>query len=225
MQSAIEKLREYRDTGYRSPDEIIKLWTNILCECDLSILGDEKWLVLEQVFKSSLLCSNSYIAHQCLEQLNEHFQKTSPASITLNAMYFEFIGEFDKTKQIISTLLDDNEILDDNETNDIKKLIYLIKFLVHICKRSYDIPSSCLSLIECYCQKMTEVIINDNALDDIRKSLNEIKHLLKSINLNDVHKDKIDLILDHIDSCFLRLSVCYYLGIINLLFLFISCLV
>ncbi|CAF1409642.1 unnamed protein product [Rotaria sp. Silwood1] len=109
MQSTIEKLREYCETDYRSLHEVIKLWTNVLSKCDLSILGDEKWSVLEQVFKSSLLCSNSYIARECLQQLNKYFSKTSPASITLNTMYFEFIGEFDKAKQIISTLLNDNE--------------------------------------------------------------------------------------------------------------------
>ncbi|CAF5131994.1 unnamed protein product, partial [Rotaria sp. Silwood1] len=176
MQSAIEKLREYRDTG------------------------DEKWLVVEQVFKSSLLCSNSLIAHDCLQQMNEHFQTTSPASIALNAMYFEFIGEFDKAKQTISTLFDDNE------TNGFKKSINLINFLVHICKNSYDIPSSCLSHIEGYCQKMAEAIINNSALNELTKSLNEIKNLLKSINLNDAHKDKINLILDNIDYYFLHLS-------------------
>ncbi|CAF5022979.1 unnamed protein product, partial [Rotaria sp. Silwood1] len=200
MQSAIEKLREYRDTGCRSSDEVIKLWTNVLSKCNLSILGDEKWLVVEQVFKSSLLCSNSLIAHDCLQQMNEHFQTTSPASIALNAMYFEFIGEFDKAKQTISTLFDDNE------TNGFKKSINLINFLVHICKNSYDIPSSCLSHIEGYCQKMAEAIINNSALNELTKSLNEIKNLLKSINLNDAHKDKINLILDNIDYYFLHLS-------------------
>ncbi|CAF3713237.1 unnamed protein product [Rotaria sp. Silwood1] len=181
MQSAIEKLREYRDTGCRSSDEVIKLWTNVLSKCNLSILGDEKWLVVEQVFKSSLLCSNSLIAHDCLQQMNEHFQTTSPASIALNAMYFEFIGEFDKAKQTISTLFDDNE------TNGFKKSINLINFLVIV-------------------KKMTEAIINNSALNELTKSLNEIKNLLKSINLNDALKDKINLIINNIDYYFLHLS-------------------
>ncbi|CAF1409644.1 unnamed protein product [Rotaria sp. Silwood1] len=53
---------------------------------------------------------------------------------------------------------------------------------------------------------MAEAIVNNNALNDLKKPLNEIKNLLKSINLNDVLKDKINLILDNIDSCFLHLS-------------------
>ncbi|CAF4680813.1 unnamed protein product [Rotaria sp. Silwood1] len=53
---------------------------------------------------------------------------------------------------------------------------------------------------------MAEAIVNNNALNDLKKPLNEIKNLLKSINLNDVPKDKINLILDNIDSCFLHLS-------------------
>ncbi|CAF1183444.1 unnamed protein product [Rotaria sordida] len=53
---------------------------------------------------------------------------------------------------------------------------------------------------------MTEAIINNSALNDVKKSLNEIKNLLKSTNLNDGHNDKMNLILDNIDSCFLQLS-------------------
>ncbi|CAF4160308.1 unnamed protein product, partial [Rotaria sordida] len=47
-QSAVEKLRKYRDENYRSYDEIIELWTQILSKRNLSSLGDEKWLILEQ---------------------------------------------------------------------------------------------------------------------------------------------------------------------------------
>ena len=71
MQSAIEKLRKYRDENYRSHDEIIELWTDVLSNRNLSSLGDEKWLILEQVFKSALHCSKQSIALQCLEQLKK----------------------------------------------------------------------------------------------------------------------------------------------------------
>ena len=109
MQSAVEKLRKYRDENYRSHDEIVDLWTENLSRRNLSSLGDEKWLILEQVFKSALHCSKQSIARQCLEQLEKQFKKTSRRVTTLNAMYFESIGEFEKAEDIYSVLLEDNE--------------------------------------------------------------------------------------------------------------------
>jgi len=109
MQSAVEKLRKYRDENYRSHDEIIELWTDNLSRRNLSSLGDEKWLILEQVFKSALHCSKQSIASQCLEQLEKQFKTTSRRVTTLNAMYFESIGEFERSEDIYSALLEDNE--------------------------------------------------------------------------------------------------------------------
>jgi ER membrane protein complex subunit 2 len=109
MQSAIDKLRQYRDENYRCHDEIVDLWRNHLCERNLSSLGDEKWLVLEQVFKSALHCSKQSLALQCLEQLEKQFKKNSRRVMTLQAMYYESIGDFAQADAIYSSLEDDNE--------------------------------------------------------------------------------------------------------------------
>lgn len=109
MQSAVEKLRKYRDENYRSHDEIVDIWTENLSRRNLSSLGDEKWLILEQIFKSALHCSKQSLARQCLEQLEKQFKPTSRRVLTLNAMYFESIGEFERAEETYSTLLEDNE--------------------------------------------------------------------------------------------------------------------
>jgi tetratricopeptide (TPR) repeat protein len=109
MQTAVEKLRKYRDENYRSHDEVIDLWTEVLSKRNLSSLGDEKWLILEQVCKSALHCSKQSLARQCLEQLEKQFKTTSRRVTTLNAMYYESIEEFERADAIYSTLLEDNE--------------------------------------------------------------------------------------------------------------------
>jgi tetratricopeptide (TPR) repeat protein len=109
MQAAIEKLRKYRDENHRSHDEIVDLWTDVLSNRSLSSLGDEKWLILEQVFKSALHCSKQSIARQCLDQLEKQFKPTSRRVTTLNAMYCESIQDFERAEQIYSSLLEDNE--------------------------------------------------------------------------------------------------------------------
>ncbi|CAF0755760.1 unnamed protein product [Rotaria sordida] len=127
-------------------------------QCHLSTLGDEKWLILEQVFKSALHCSKKSMAYQCLEQIEKKFQKTSPLLITLSAMYFESIGDFEKAEKISSTLIEENEI------NDIKKFLGLTNYLLHICRKSHDLPLTCVKLFEGYCRKITKDINNDNSL-------------------------------------------------------------
>ncbi|CAF1421534.1 unnamed protein product [Adineta ricciae] len=90
MQSAIEKL-------------------HVLAKRNLSSLGDEKWLILEQVFKSALHCSKQSIARHCLDQLEKQFKPTSRRVTTLNAMYHESIDDFKSADDIYSNLLDENE--------------------------------------------------------------------------------------------------------------------
>ncbi|CAF4318427.1 unnamed protein product [Rotaria magnacalcarata] len=105
-------------------------------------LGDEKWIILKQVFKSALNCSNKSLACQCLEQLEKQFKETSPHIITLHAMYFESIGELDKAQEIYSTLTADNT------TDVIKKLIDLVNHLLDVCENIPDIPLTCLNTIK-----------------------------------------------------------------------------
>jgi tetratricopeptide (TPR) repeat protein len=109
MQSAVEKLRQYRDENSRSHDEVIELWMKILSKSKLSSLGDEKWLILEQVFKSALHCSQETIADECLEQLTKQFQSTSRRLSILKAMYYESRGEYHKAEDVYTALLKDNE--------------------------------------------------------------------------------------------------------------------
>ncbi|CAF2042868.1 unnamed protein product [Rotaria magnacalcarata] len=109
MQSAIEKLRKYREENYRSHDEVIELWKTVLSKHNLSSLGDEKWLVLEQVFKCALHCSQQPIALECLGQLTKEFKSTSHRLSVLKAMYDESIGDYEKAEQVYSALLKDNE--------------------------------------------------------------------------------------------------------------------
>jgi tetratricopeptide (TPR) repeat protein len=109
MQSAVEKLRKYRDENYRLHDEIIEIWTKVLSKYNLSSLGDEKWLILEQVFKSALHCSQQSISYECLEQLTKQFKSTSRRLSVLKAMHYESTGEYGKAEEIYSTLLEDNE--------------------------------------------------------------------------------------------------------------------
>ena len=109
MQSAVNQLRQYREENSRSHDEAIELWSTILSKHDLSTLGDEKWLILEQIFKSALHCSQQALASDCLQQLTNQFKPTSRRVSILRAMFHEFTEEYDKAQEIYSTLLAEND--------------------------------------------------------------------------------------------------------------------
>ena len=109
MQSAVEQLRKYREENSRSHDEVVELWTNVLSKHNLSKLADEKWLIIEQVFKSALHCFQLVLASQCLKQLTEQFKSPSRRLAILRGMYYETTGEYDKAEEIYSDLLKDNE--------------------------------------------------------------------------------------------------------------------
>lgn len=123
MQSAIEKLRIYREENHRCHDEVVDLWNDILSKRSLSSLGDEKWLVLEQVFKSALHCSKTSMASECLEQLERQFQSSSRRVSILRAMYYESIGEFAKAQDIYRLL----EEADETDAVVRKRKISLLK--------------------------------------------------------------------------------------------------
>ncbi|CAF4007585.1 unnamed protein product [Rotaria sordida] len=198
MELAIEKFRKYCHKYYRSDEEIIELWTNILSKYDLSTLADEKWLILETVCKSALHCSKQSIARQCLEQLEQQFETTNPRIITLNAMYFESIGEYEKAEEISSKLIENNE------TNVINKLLALINYLVDICINFPDCPSSCLKSIQQYCQQINEAIDDSGSCieqNDFKTILIEIKNFIELMNLNDFQQEKINRIISVIKNC------------------------
>jgi len=109
MQAAVEKLRRYRDENVRSHDEVIEIWTKILSQRKLSPFGDEKWLILEQVFKSALHCAQNPIAYECLDQLSKQFKPTSRRLQVLKAMYYESTDKYDEAKDVYDSLLKEDE--------------------------------------------------------------------------------------------------------------------
>ncbi|CAF0783739.1 unnamed protein product [Didymodactylos carnosus] len=109
MQAAVEKLRKYRDENYRCHDEVLEIWQKHLSQRNLSSLGDEKWLILEQVLKSALQCNQLDVADKCTEILAKQFKQTSRRISTLYAMSYEARDDYDRADKIYQSLSQDNE--------------------------------------------------------------------------------------------------------------------
>jgi hypothetical protein len=63
-----EQLREWREDGGRHSDETVQYWDEGLQGC-LEQLGEERWMVLEQVAVAALDCNRVGVVEECLKRL------------------------------------------------------------------------------------------------------------------------------------------------------------
>ncbi len=79
--------RSWREDNIRESEDVVELWQSVLAK-NLSRLGDEGWLVLEQVFIASLDCHNMDLAKFCHKKLEHQFPDSLRVQ-RLKAMEYE----------------------------------------------------------------------------------------------------------------------------------------
>nr|CAG4648206.1 EOG090X0CGE [Moina brachiata]SVE93234.1 EOG090X0CGE [Moina brachiata] len=100
-------LRNWREENCRQSEDIVDLWQNVLSNY-LGKLGDEGWLVLEQVFVAALDCHNIQLANNCLSKLNQQF----PGSLRvkrLKALKFSALEQYDDAMDILEDIIKKDE--------------------------------------------------------------------------------------------------------------------
>lgn len=98
------KMKKWRDEGYRNSEEIADLGENLLKDYS-SKLGDETWVLLEQVCIASFDCNRLQVAERCLEALEKQFPK-SKRVMKLRGMLYEADGQYDLANRIYDELLE-----------------------------------------------------------------------------------------------------------------------
>ena len=98
------KMKKWRDEGYRNSEEIADLGENLLKDYS-SKLGDETWVLLEQVCIASFDCNRLQLAERCLEALEKQFPK-SKRVMKLRGMLYEADGQYDLANRIYDELLE-----------------------------------------------------------------------------------------------------------------------
>ena len=98
------KMKKWRDQGYRNSEEIADLGENLLKDYS-SKLGDETWVLLEQVCIASFDCNRLQLAERCLEALEKQFPK-SKRVMKLRGMLYEADGQYDLANRIYDELLE-----------------------------------------------------------------------------------------------------------------------
>ncbi|XP_054719635.1 ER membrane protein complex subunit 2-like [Uloborus diversus] len=106
-QKARDTLRQWRDDNLRSSEEIVEIWQDVLVNY-VHKLGDEKWLVYEQVCLAALDCHRLDIAQECLQALDAQF----PGSLRvrkLRAMEFEALDRYEDALKLYESILQHDE--------------------------------------------------------------------------------------------------------------------
>ncbi|VDK32330.1 unnamed protein product [Taenia asiatica] len=118
---ALSELREIRENNLRKSATVVRLWTSDI-EPKIHRLGNEKWIILEQVLIAALDVGNLDLAQVCLNHLRKRFPDSSRVK-RLHGMYLEALNQTDEARNIYKQILD-------KETTDVvarKRLITIFK--------------------------------------------------------------------------------------------------
>nr|SVE75359.1 EOG090X0CGE [Daphnia dolichocephala] len=100
-------LRNWREENCRQSEEVVDLWTEVLAT-NFGKLGDEGWLVLEQVFIAALDCHNMEVANFCLSKLNQEFPDSMRVK-RLKAMKYEALERYEDALDILELIIKKDE--------------------------------------------------------------------------------------------------------------------
>ncbi|XP_050040688.1 ER membrane protein complex subunit 2-A-like isoform X2 [Dermacentor andersoni] len=99
---ARETLRQWREENDRRSEETVELWHSVIAK-NIKKLGDEKWVVYEQVCIAALDCHEMALAKECLNKLDEEF----PGSLRVKKL--EALEKYDEAFEQYDALLAQDE--------------------------------------------------------------------------------------------------------------------
>uniref|UniRef100_A0A915JJR7 ER membrane protein complex subunit 2 n=1 Tax=Romanomermis culicivorax TaxID=13658 RepID=A0A915JJR7_ROMCU len=100
-------LRKWREENIRRSEETVEIWEHVISRRPHS-LGDEVWIVYEQVFIAALDCARLDIAQECLAALYKQFPE-SRRVLKLQAMRLETMNKFNEARECYDRLIKDDE--------------------------------------------------------------------------------------------------------------------
>ena len=100
------KMKKWRDEGYRNSDEIVDLGECLLYEY-ANKLGDELWVLYEQVCIAAFDCNRMDLAISCLQALDKQFP-TGNRILKLKAMRKEALQQYGDAERIYCVMLEDD---------------------------------------------------------------------------------------------------------------------
>ncbi|KAM3718806.1 ER membrane protein complex subunit [Dirofilaria immitis] len=97
-------LRKWREEHARRSVETVELWEHILSRHPRS-LGDELWLIYEQVYIAALDSARTDIVMECIQALQEKFPRSNRV-LKLQAMRLEALKRYDSATHLYEQLIE-----------------------------------------------------------------------------------------------------------------------
>ncbi|XP_072037742.1 ER membrane protein complex subunit 2-like [Amphiura filiformis] len=104
VQEAKEKLSKWRDETARCSADIVELG-EFLIDSHPNKLGDEAWLIYEQVCIAALDTGNIDLATHCIQCLSQQFPQSLRVK-RLQGMRFEALARYDEAEIVYETILE-----------------------------------------------------------------------------------------------------------------------
>ncbi|KAF2362472.1 Tetratricopeptide-like helical domain [Trinorchestia longiramus] len=102
-----EELRKWREDNSRQSEEVVDRWTYCL-QHSKHKLGDERWMVEEQVYVAALDCNRMDVAEQCLASLATQFPDSMRVA-KLKAMRLEALEKYDDALNAYERIVREDE--------------------------------------------------------------------------------------------------------------------
>ncbi|CAD5118556.1 DgyrCDS7244 [Dimorphilus gyrociliatus] len=107
-EESVETLKKIREDGYRKSHEVIAIWIDCLSHFTHK-LGDDAWVIYEQVAIAALDCGRDDIAEvQCIRKLRHRFSSSQRVR-RLEGMYYESKRKFEEAREIYDKILKADE--------------------------------------------------------------------------------------------------------------------
>ncbi|RXM27352.1 ER membrane protein complex subunit 2 [Acipenser ruthenus] len=189
-----DKLRKWREENYRNSEQIVEVGEELIQE-HASKLGDDIWIIYEQVMIAALDCSRDDLAMTCLHELKKQFQGSHRVK-RLAGMRLEALERYDEALKMY------NDILQDDSTNTAarKRKIAILKaqgksteairelneYLEHYAKAAFSLEELMMTNPHnhLYCEQYAEVKYTQGGIENLELSRKYFAQALKLNNRN-----------------------------------------
>ncbi|XP_073703862.1 ER membrane protein complex subunit 2 [Garra rufa] len=101
-----DKLRKWREENYRNSEQIVDVGEELINE-HASKLGDDIWIIYEQVMIAALDCSRDDLAWSCLQELKRQFPDSHRVK-RLAGMRLEALERYEDANKLYDSILQDD---------------------------------------------------------------------------------------------------------------------
>ena len=107
VEDALKLLQTWREDVVRCSEDVIGIWEIFLSEPQID-MGEERWMVLEQVAVAAMDTDRKDIVTSCIQELRNEFGPTSFRVRRLDAMRAEMLEKWDLAHDILDQMLEED---------------------------------------------------------------------------------------------------------------------